>query len=440
MVPYLTKSILFILFLVLSAFFSGSETALFSLSKIKLQHLRNNDSPAAKRVLTLLEQPQHLLITVLTGNTLVNVSASTIATLLTADLCHHLNISHNIAIILEIGVMVGLLLILGEITPKFIAIKNAVQFSQRVSGLLIFFSYILLPVTWILVQLSSVLARNLGVKEIGIFFSQDELKTLIEIGKEKGTIEEDEKEMIHSIFEFGQTSVREVMVPRIDMICVETGTRIEELISIINKRGKTRIPLFRGRIDNILGIIHAKDLLPYISPNKGQLTTQPIDLEELARPVQFVPENKKIDDLLHDFQREKIHLAIVVDEYGGTAGLVTLEDIIEEIVGEIQDEYDFEGPLIRKIDNDTYMVNGKMNVNELEEMLEVPFPTNEGYDTIAGLIFDHTGYVPKEKEVIAFKHFDTIIEKIDRNRIVLVKLRLKDIPLLDDSYSSEKPS
>ncbi|MCK5738359.1 HlyC/CorC family transporter, partial [bacterium] len=422
------KSILFILFLVLSAFFSGSETALFSLSKLKLQHLRDLDNPAAKRVLKLLEQPQHLLITILTGNTLVNVSASTIAALLTADLCLYLGISHHVAIILEIGVMVGLLLILGEITPKFIAIKNAVQFSQRISALLTFFSYLLLPVTWVLVQFNTVLARNLGVKEIGVFFSQDELKTLIEVSEQKGAIEEDEKEMIHSIFEFGQTSVREVMVPRIDMVCVETGTHIEELISIINTRGKTRIPLFRDRIDNILGIVHAKDLLPYISPNPEQLSTQPIDLLKLARPVQFVPENKKIDDLLRDFQRDKIHLAIVVDEYGGTAGLVTLEDIIEEIVGEIQDEYDFEGPLIRKLDNNTYTVDGKTNVSELEEILEIPFPTSESYDTVAGLIFDHTGYVPKEKEVIEFEYFDTEIEKIDRNRIVMVKLHLKDVP------------
>ncbi len=423
--PFLFKLILFGLFLTFSAFFSGSETAMFSLSKLKIQHLRESGIPAALRVVRLLERPKQLLVTILIGNTLVNVAAATTAALLTADLSQKFNFSKDLALIFMMIIVTFLILMVGEITPKIIAVKNAVALAQRVGLILQFLNVLFFLFSWILVKFTEAISHLFGIKEVGVFFSQEELKTLIEVSEEKGTIEEDEREMIHSIFEFSHTSVREIMVPRIDMLCVESNTSLDELIEIIKENGYTRIPVYQGRVDNILGIIHAKDLLPYIKSEKDGVSNQVISLSKLARPVQFVPENKKIDDLLREFQREKAHLAIVVDEYGGTAGLITLEDILEEIVGEIQDEYDTERPLIRKIDDYAYLVDGKMNIYELQEIIQVTLPIREGYDTVAGLIFDQTGYVPKEQEVIHFDKIDFIIEKINRNRIVSVRLNIR---------------
>lgn len=424
--PFLFEIILFFVFIVFSAFFSGSETAYFSLSRVKLQHLRENGGPSALRVVKLLEKPRQLLITILIGNTLVNVAAATIAALLTAEVSHSLHLSENLAIFIEVVVVTSILLILGEITPKIIAIKNAVAFSQRISLFLSILHFLFFPITKIITRFTSFLSELLGLEEMGVFFSQEELKTLIEVSEEKGAIEEDEKEMIHSIFRFAQTYVREIMVPRIDMVCVEKNTPLNNFIDIIKQNGFTRIPLYQKRVDNILGIIHAKDLLPYIKSTRNGSQEEPLDLTSLARPVQFVPENKKIDDLLREFQHDKIHMAIVVDEYGGTAGLITLEDILEEIVGEIQDEYDSEGPLIKKIDEKTYMVHGKINIYELQDVLNIHLPISEGFDTLAGLIFDHTGYVPKEKEKIVYEGLEFIIEKIDRNRLVMVKVIIRE--------------
>ncbi|MCI0515766.1 hemolysin family protein [candidate division KSB1 bacterium] len=398
---------------------------MFSLSKLKIQHLRESGIPAALRVVRLLERPKQLLVTILIGNTLVNVAAATTAALLTADLSQKFNFSKDLALIFMMIIVTFLILMVGEITPKIIAVKNAVALAQRVGLILQFLNVLFFLFSWILVKFTEAISHLFGIKEVGVFFSQEELKTLIEVSEEKGTIEEDEREMIHSIFEFSHTSVREIMVPRIDMLCVESNTSLDELIEIIKENGYTRIPVYQGRVDNILGIIHAKDLLPYIKSEKDGVSNQVISLSKLARPVQFVPENKKIDDLLREFQREKAHLAIVVDEYGGTAGLITLEDILEEIVGEIQDEYDTERPLIRKIDDYAYLVDGKMNIYELQEIIQVTLPIREGYDTVAGLIFDQTGYVPKEQEVIHFDKIDFIIEKINRNRIVSVRLNIR---------------
>jgi len=424
--PFFMEIVFFFFFLVLSAFFSGSETAFFSLSKIKLQHLKESGIPAALRVVKLLEEPRELLITILIGNTLVNVAASTIAALITADISRQFGLSENLVIVLEIIIVVTFLLVLGEITPKIISVKNATKFSQRISFLMYIIKYLFYPVTFVLARFSASISQLLGIKEVGIYFSEDELKTLLDVSEEKGAIEEEEREMLHSIFEFSQTTVREIMVPRIDMVCVERKSSLDALINLIKVNGYSRIPLYQDRIDNIIGIIHAKDLLPYIKPAKDGLEWQPVDLSSLARQVVFVPENKKIDELLREFQRDKIHMAIVVDEYGGTDGLITLEDILEEIVGEIQDEYDIEGPLIRKLDDNNYLVDAKINIYELQEVLQIPIAIHEGYDTLAGLIFDHTGYVPKEKERIKFDNCDLIIEKVERSRILTVRIHLKN--------------
>lgn len=423
---FIIKLILLFIFLFLSAFFSGSETAFFSLSKILLLHLEESDSRKAKRVVQLMKKPRRLLITILTGNTIVNVSLATIAALLTADMCRVFHFSEALALFLEVVAITIIILIIGEVTPKIIAVKNAISFSQQASLALSTISIILHPITYILTKFTESVAKRLGVKEEALSFSEEELKTLLEVGKKEGTIEKEETEMIHSIFEFARTSVREIMIPRIDMVCVEKKSSLDKLMQVIKIKGHTRIPLYEERVDNILGIIHAKDLLNYINLKQQTLDSEGIDLVKLARPVHFVPESKMIDELLKEFQQVKMHMAIVVDEYGGTAGLITLEDVIEEIVGEIQDEYDKEVPLVRQIDDRTFMVNAKINIHELEEMLHHNIPADGGYETLAGLIFNVTGYVPREKELISYGKFDFIIEKIEKNRIIKVRLVITD--------------
>lgn len=248
-----------------------------------------------------------------------------------------------------------------------------------------------------------------------------EINALLELGQEQGELEADEKEMIHSIFEFGDTIVREIMIPRTDMVCVSNDTSTDDLILLIKEKGHTRIPVYEETIDQIRGIINAKDLLPSVLNKRNN-----INLIRLARPALFVPESKKIDDLLRLFQKERQHMAIVVDEYGGTAGLVTLEDVLEEIVGEIRDEYDQEVALHKQLDENTYLVDAKIDIYTLNELLGVAIPEKDEYDTLGGFIFELTGAVPQEDEVITYEKLEMVTVKVERNRIVKVKIRRID--------------
>ncbi len=247
--------------------------------------------------------------------------------------------------------------------------------------------------------------------------SQADLLSLVEDGKHGG-LEDEEREMIHSIIEFRDTEAHEIMVPRTDMICIEESVGVEVLTKLITEKGHSRIPLFREDVDNILGVIYAKDLLSQTTPGRDN---QP-KLTEIARPAYFVPETKRLHDLLRDFQRDKHHMAIVLDEYGGTAGLITLEDIIEEIVGDIQDEYDREAPLVRRIDDHNHFVEAKIDLHELNDVLNVDLPTEGEYESLGGFILSLTGYVPEEKEVVTFDKYRFTVESVNRNRIITVKL------------------
>ncbi|MCB0274356.1 MAG: HlyC/CorC family transporter, partial [Calditrichaeota bacterium] len=225
-----------------------------------------------------------------------------------------------------------------------------------------------------------------------------------------------------SIFEFGETTAKEIMIPRTDMICVEVGTTLPELMGIVKQKLLSRIPVYRERVDNIVGILYLKDLLPLLG--RGQ--SRDIQLEKLARPAYFVPEVKKIDDLLREFQQERIHMALVVDEYGGISGLVTLEDVIEEIVGEIQDEYDREQPLFSIVDENTFLVDGRMPLEEVNDELNLNLPTEEGVETISGFILHLLGSLPQEKEKAHYNNYHFVVEKIDKNRILKVRIEKKN--------------
>ncbi len=244
-------------------------------------------------------------------------------------------------------------------------------------------------------------------------------------GEKVESLEEDEKKMIHSIFELGETRVKEIMVPRIDMICIEEGTDLEEIKEIVRKNGHSRIPLFRESIDQITGIVYVKDL--FLEERRSE---EKVDLSKIARKAHFVPENKKIDELLQEMRKEKVHLAIVVDEYGGTAGLVTLEDILEEIVGEIEDEYDKEEPPVKKIDEKSYSVSGKLSIHDLNDFLELDLPEKE-FETVGGLIYDLIGGVPEEGKKIEYKGLSFQVERMKSQRIIRVKVKKLKKPILN---------
>jgi gliding motility-associated protein GldE len=409
---------LFAILLGLSAFFSGSETAYFSLPQSEVSIFESSPKRSENRVAKMLAKPRQLLITIIVGNTIVNITTASLAAILTTQLCAKFNFNPEIGILLNVVVVTLVILITSEIIPKVIAVRNPRAFSRTVSGILTFLFYLFFPITYLLTRFTRFVQNSVGFTVDKTHLSEEELKVLVEVGAEHGTLEKDEKEMIHSIFEFGETTVKEIMVPRTDMVCVEVSSTLPQIMELVKSKLLSRIPVYENRIDNIIGILYVKDLLPFISHKRRER----FDLKKLARPAYFVPEQKMIDDLLRHFQKERIHMALVVDEYGGIAGLVTLEDVIEEIVGEIQDEHDKESPLYTKIDKNTYMVDGRMSIEEINDEFHLNLPTKEGVETISGFILSLLGTLPKEKQVTRYGKNQFVIEKVAKNRILKVRI------------------
>ena len=428
--PYGSQIIIIVILLALSGFFSGSETAFFSISKLLSQKLSDENSSSARRVLRLLKHPRRLLITILIGNTLVNVSAASIAALVVLRFAESIGLSKDLAILINVSVVTFVILVLSEVTPKVIAVKYPEQFAKNVSLFFLFIGYLFFPISYVLDKFMALMTVSFGFNENEKerLLEVEEFQTLLDIGEEQGSLEEEEKEMLHSIFEFGDTSVREIMIPRTDVVCVSHDVSVDDLIKIIKSQGHTRIPVYRETIDKIQGIINAKDLLSLMS-EKGK----EVDVVQLCRPPIYVPESKKIDDLLRLFQEERQHMAIVVDEYGGTSGVVTLEDVIEEIVGEIRDEYDTELPLYRKIDENTLIVNAKIDIESLDELVNINIPDTDEYETLGGFILEQTGALPEEKESIRYNDYLLTMVKVEKNRIVQVKITF--VPENDEQKS-----
>jgi putative hemolysin len=430
---FIFYALIFIILLIFSAFFSGSETAYFSLTPAQLDHFKNSRKVSDKRVSKLMIWPRQLLITIVIGNTMVNITIASIAAVLTVQLSRKVGLHENVIILLDVLVVTFVILVVSEILPKVIAVRNTERFSKKTSLILTIIFYIFYPISYGLARFTHFLQKNVGLTEEKILLTEDEVKTLAEVGEEHGTLHKDEKDMIHSIFEFGETTVKEIMVPRTDMVIVDTNSTLAKLMQLVKVKLHSRIPVYKDEIDNIIGILYVKDLLPYLNKRKKE----PIDLQKLARPPYFVPEQKKIDDLLKEFQAEHIHMALVVDEYGGLSGLVTLEDIIEEIVGEIQDEYDKETPLFKKISENSFLIDGRMSVEELNDELDMQLPEIEGVETISGFILNLLGSLPLEKEEVKYSNYKFIVEKINRNRIL--KVRVEIVSIAEDQSEKTEP-
>lgn len=407
-----------LLLLGVSGFFSGAKTAFFTIDSAVIEKFQNSAAGSERRIAYLLSNSRQLLATVISGNAIAGISFVALSTLWTLQIAENNQFNIDIAMLIEIAVASLAILLIDEILFKFIALRNPELYAKAAGGPLLSLFFVLSPLTIFLVKLTRLMHRTLGIATDKSQMSEEELKLLVMSGEEKGVLEDEEKEMIHSIIEFSETTVKEIMVPRTDMVCVEVNMNLKELIEIIEDRMLSRIPVYEERIDNIIGVLYVKDLLPLLSRSKDVK----IKFRELAREPYFVPEQKMIDDLLREFQQTRQHMALVVDEYGGISGLVTLEDVIEEIVGEIQDEYDEEEPLITEIDENTFLVDGRVNIEELNETLPINLPTEEGVETISGFILNLLGALPHEKESAQYNGYQFVVEKIDRNRILKVRI------------------
>ncbi len=424
---------IFALLLFVSAFVSGSEVALFSLSAADRDALAQAHDRAGRRVLRLLSRPRSLLITILILNTLVNVAAAILAALMTHQVARAFGWSPGLTVFLEVIALTFVLLVVSEITPKLIATRHARAFSRAISGPLLLFHRVLYPISGALARTMRALQDR--IKPSARPLSGEDLKAMAEIGEAHGTLEEEEKALIHSIIEFGETTVREIMVSRLDIVALPVTATLSEAIETIRTSGHSRLPLYVEHLDNILGIIYAKDLLRFLSGHNGQ---NHIDWTRLARPTMFVPLGKKLDDLLRDFQAKKTHIAIVVDEYGGTAGLVTLENVLEEIVGDIRDEHDeFEERLYEKIDERTYRCDARINLDDLNELLGVDLDTESfDFETLGGLIFHLTGAIPSVGTEVTYRGLHMRVETVENHRIGQVLVRYE--PPLENQEISEK--
>jgi CBS domain containing-hemolysin-like protein len=392
--------------LALSAFFSASETALLSISKAKAKELAKEGTRVGSLIKRMKDDPRQLLTTLRFGNHLVNIAASSLATLIVIQL------SSRHAFGIATGVMTLVILIFGEIFPKSLATRNHLTIA-RLSILPVYWlSRLVYPLVLLLNLIPRMTERIHGHPRV----TEAELLTMVEAVEEDGQIKEQEKELIHNIFEFDDTSASEIMTPRADMFVVDINTPLD--VAEVFKSGFTRIPVIDGDMDHIVGILNIKDLLLHQATGP-----QPVDLRRIMREPYFVPEHKKLDRLLQGFKRRKQHMAIVVDEHGGVSGLITLEDALEEIVGEIIDETDIIEPTIVKVAPDEWRVMGKTEIGEVNEKLQMNIPDTGVYETFSGYVLNQTGRIPREAEEIALGEFTVVVKAREGNRIIEYRVR-----------------
>jgi putative hemolysin len=413
--------IIMILGLLVSALYSGSEVAFFSLVN-QMDKLKPEGEYGRQdtRILKMLHKPRRLLATILIGNTFANVVSSVLAAVITGRIVAFYGFSATVVYTVEIIVLTFMILILSEITPKIIAINNPLKVSRRMSGYIYSNFVLLTPVSKLIAESTMSLEKTLPKPNTRM--TAQDLKTMAEMSEQEGSIKGDEREIIENVIEFGNITVREIMTSRVNIIAVPVTATLKEVIELIREKGLSRMPLFESDLDTILGIIFSKDVLPYINTD---LDESAINWKTIARKALFIPATKKLDDLLRDFQQEKTHIAIVVDEYGGTEGLVTLDDILEEIVGDIGDEYDDqEEKLYTKFKNGVYVFDAKIDLDDLDEILGTSITSDEDeFETLGGLVYHLTERIPNVGERLVYKNLELTVHSVKNNRVK--KLRVK---------------
>jgi putative hemolysin len=404
--------------LILSALISGSEVAFFSMSPKNMEELKENQHPKDKYILELLDRPRFLLSTILISNNLINVSIIIIANFVLSAILPSTH--HVVQLLVNVVLVTTLLVFFGEVAPKVFATQNNLTLARFTSGFIKLLRTLFYPISWVLVKTGLIVEKKFQErsKEIDI----EEIEKAIELSSNNGSSREDVA-ILKGIVKFGNTSVRQIMNPRIDIVALDITQPYNEVMDEVRKSGYSRMPVYNETIDKIEGILYIKDILEHLDEKED------FAWQKLLREPMFVPETKKIDDLLKEIQESRTHLAIVVDEYGGTSGLVTLEDILEEVIGDIKDEFDEEiEQEFRQLNEDTYLLDGKIALNDLCKILKIDndtFDEAKGEsDTLAGLLLELLGEIPRKGAKISYQNFNFTVLDIERNRIQKVKMQI----------------
>ena len=397
----------------MSAFYSAAEIGILSLGRLRLANLVEAGSRSARVLQLLLERPSSLLTGVLVSITAINYAAETVAARWAIDA-----LGEEVGPVVAIAGMTVVVLVFAEVTPISYAAANPERVALLAARVVAATVWVLRPVSWGIAAAARGMVRLVGgpLPPGANGVTEQEIRTIVAMQAERGALEEEEKEMIHSIFEFGDTVAREVMVPRTDMVCVERSAPVGETVNLAVAHGFSRLPVYEGSLDRVVGIVHAKVLLSYVET--GRLG---VPVAQAMRTPFFVPETKKVSDLLAEFRRRKRSIAIVLDEYGGTAGLLTMEDLLEQIVGEIYDEHDVEHPAFEQRDEHTWVLDGKMNIAEAAELIGLRLPEGD-YDTVGGLVYDRLGFVPRVGDRVECEGASLVVEALDRHRIASVRV------------------
>jgi CBS domain containing-hemolysin-like protein len=406
-VSTVAAGLLIFVLLLLAAFAALAETAITRITRMTAHHLDHERKGGARRLIAIVEDPSEARAAVLLVKLLSQVAATTLAAYIA------IREFEGSAAVMASVLMTFVIFTFAELVPRTFTVQRTEQTALAVSRPIFFIARLLKPISKILILLANatmVLLPGKGLPK-GPFVTEDEIKRMVDVAEEEAEIEQEERELIHSVFEFGDTVVREVMVPRPDMVAIPADSSWNAALKIITEAGFSRIPIYEGDTDNIVGVLYAKDLLRRMHESKKETKVR-----DLGRSPVFVPEQKKVSELLREMQDQHVHMAIVVDEYGGTAGLVTIEDLIEEIVGEIVDEYDREEPLVEPINEDTIRVDAKMPIDEVNELLSVDLP-HEEWDTVGGLVFGLTGRVPQAGEEVRYDSLRFRTERVSGRRI-----------------------
>jgi putative hemolysin len=430
--------LLLIILTLLEAFFVTAEISLVSIRRSRVDQLVDEGRPGARRVRRLLQDPGRFLAVCQLGLTVIGFLASAFAAV---TLVHEL--AGTLESVMDRGTAEGLSLVIvtvllalftivfAELVPKSIALAHIERFALVLSGPLDFLGRVLWPVVALLTGVTKWIARLFGVDATTpeIQISTEELRLIVERGGEQGILEAEEEQMINAVIELGERRLHEVMVPRTSIVALPTTATFDQAIDTIVEDGHSRVPVYAASMDEVVGILYAKDLLPLL---KTDARERP-DLRHLLRTPVFVPESMSIDDLLHEFQRRKVHIAIVLDEYGGTAGLVTIEDLLEEIVGEIQDEYDVEEPLVEPLDEHRARVDGRASVEDLLEIwdLKIQLEDEDEYDTVGGLVYHRVGGVPNPGDEVQVDGLRLTVESTDGRRVGKVLVERETEPASD---------
>lgn len=414
--------IFLLILIVLSGYFSSAETALVTVNKIRMRSLAEEGNKRAKTVMRITDDSGKMLSAILIGNNIVNISASALATTLTSDLFGSQYIAY------ATGTLTLIVLVFGEVTPKTLATINADKLALSYAPVISVLMWILTPVIWIINKVSNVVLRILGVdptkKETAI--TENELRTIVEVSHEEGVIETEEKKMINNVFDFGDSCARDVMIPRIDMKCADVDCTYQEIIEIFRSEKYTRLPVYEGTTDNVVGIINVKDLLLFDS-------IEEFNVRNILREPYYAYEFKKTSELMEELKKTSNNITIVLDEYGSTVGMITLEDLLEEIVGEIRDEYDEdEKDPIQKISDTEYMLEGMTKLDDFNELVNLNLESKE-YDSMGGLVIEVLDKLPEEGDVVELPGVQIFVESVDKNRIEQLRVVLRNETFDDEN-------